>query len=578
METFEKDKSMDDSSRQPESTVEPVAADQEMKAPCLPEQELTAEAAGDSCKEAEAQMCDDARSEGESPAAEPDIPHSPVPAGQQGEVFSAEACWAREAEAGESFWHSTTIPEPVYRAEREESDSPYADSPYVSYNEARQNGTAEQWRASFDDAPPVKKSKKTRKTRQSGKKVGKGLIAAALAFAVLGSAAGSVITGAVMNGAMERANAELQGQIDALKEQSGGIVINTATTPSGSGTAAVGGTMTPSQVYARNVQSVISVTATGYATNRWTTSQFTSTGSGFIISEDGYILTNYHVIEGYSEVKVTTKDEESYEAEVIGYDAFSDVALLKVEAEGLPSVIIGDSDAAVVGDMVAAIGNPLGELASTQTVGYISAKNRMVNTDGTILNMLQTDAAINSGNSGGPLFNMNGQVIGITTAKYSGSSSSGATIEGIGFAIPINAVMDLIEDLMEHGYVTNQAYMGINMDEMDPSVAKYYGLPTGPRVAIIEEGSAAEKAGLQVGDIIDALGDVDITTVADLSYAMRSYRAGDTATIKVYRGGEFLELPITFDEKPAQTTTTEPVETQPQQDYSGGFPFSWPFG
>ncbi len=499
----------------------------------------------------------------------------PTPTSGQEEVFSAEACWAREAEAGDTFWHATTTPDPVYRVRQAESSSPYADSPFVSYEEARRSGTTEQWRASFDDAPPAPKPKKKRKP---GKSASRGLVAAALIFALLGSAAGAGITGAVMNHKLENTTAQLQSQLDALSQR-GGLTINTAGTPTGSGIVSADGLMTPAQVYAQNVQSVISVTTTGYVTNRWTTSQFTATGSGFIISQDGYVLTNYHVIEGYTKVEVTTIEDVTYEATVVGYDAFSDVALLKVEAENLPSVIIGDSDATAVGDMVAAIGNPLGELQSTQTVGYVSAKNRMVNTDGTIINMLQTDAAINSGNSGGPLFNMYGQVIGITTAKYSGSSSSGATIEGIGFAIPINAVMDLIGDLMEHGYVTNQAYMGVSLDEMDAAVAQYYGLPTGPRVSSVEEGSAAQKAGIQEGDIIDAVGDADISSYSDLSYALRNYKAGDTTTITVYRSGEFLELTITFDEKPAQTTTDttqapeQRVEEGNGQEDFGFFPF-----
>lgn len=163
---------------------------------------------------------------------------------------------------------------------------------------------------------------------------------------------------------------------------------------------------------------------------------------------------------------------------------------------------IGNSDDLEVGDQVAAIGNPLGELTSTQTVGYVSAKDRSVNTDGTIINMLQTDAAINSGNSGGPLFNMNGEVVGITTAKYSGSTSSGASIEGIGFAIPINDVMKLVDDLMEYGYITGQAYLGvtINSKDLDASTAAAYGLPVGARVESVTEGSCAQKAGLQAGD------------------------------------------------------------------------------
>ena len=173
--------------------------------------------------------------------------------------------------------------------------------------------------------------------------------------------------------------------------------------------------------------------------------------------------------------------------------------------------------------------------------------------------MIQTDAAINSGNSGGPLFNMQGEVVGITTAKYSGSTSSGASIEGIGFAIPIDDVMDLVDDLMEYGYVTNQAYLGVYLEEMDANVAQAYGLPSGPRVQSVVEGSCAETAGIQAGDIIIGLGDQEVSSYSDLTYALRNFKAGDTTTIQVYRSGQELTLNITLDEK---TVENDPSQTE----------------
>lgn len=285
----------------------------------------------------------------------------------------------------------------------------------------------------------------------------------------------------------------------------------------------------------------------------------TSAGSGFVLTKDGYIITNHHVIENATSVKVSTYDGTEYDAQIIGSDSTNDVAVLKVDAEDLSAVTIGSSDDLVVGDQVVAIGNPLGELTSTLTVGYVSAKDRDVTTEGTILNMIQTDAAINSGNSGGPLFNMKGEVVGITTAKYSGSSSSGASIEGIGFAIPIDDVMPLVDDLINYGYV-NSAYLGVMVSNMDEETAAYYNLPIGVYVQEVTPGYAAEKAGVQAKDIIVALGDCNVSNTSDLTRLLRNYKAGDKTTLTVYRSGAKVVLDITLDEKP-QTTAEENTQT-----------------
>jgi serine protease Do len=213
--------------------------------------------------------------------------------------------------------------------------------------------------------------------------------------------------------------------------------------------------------------------------------------------------------------------------------------------------------------MVVAIGNPLGdELASTMTVGYVSGKDRSISTDGTIINMLQTDAAINSGNSGGPLFNMKGEVIGITSAKYSGSSSSGASIEGIGFAIPINDVMGMIDDFMNYGYLRNQAYLGVSVMDMDASTARMYSLPTGSYVQEVVEGGSAHRAGVLPQDIIIAIGEYSISGNSSLTTTLRRFSAGDTTTITVYRAGAEITLDITFDERPQDLNaqSTQPLD------------------
>ena len=254
-------------------------------------------------------------------------------------------------------------------------------------------------------------------------------------------------------------------------------------------------------------------------------------------------------------------DGTEYEAKIVGTDETNDVAVLKItENVQLQAVTVGSSDALNVGDQVVAIGNPLGELTSTLTVGYVSAKGRDVTTDGKTINMIQTDAAINSGNSGGPLFNSQGEVVGITTAKYSGSSSSGATIEGIGFAIPIDDVMPLVDDLINYGYI-NSAYLGVMVSEMDASTASYYGLPVGAYVQEVTAGNCAEKAGLKAKDIIVGLGDYEIKSVSDLTKALRKFKAGDTTLITVFRSGQELSLSITLDEKPRATETEIPAPT-----------------
>jgi serine protease Do len=319
---------------------------------------------------------------------------------------------------------------------------------------------------------------------------------------------------------------------------------------SGVSTIPAGSGLTAAQVYAKNARSVVLIKATVVTDLYGQTATGHSTGSGFILSENGYVVTNFHVVEGASTVDVVLVDGTTYRAGLVGYDSTNDLAVLKVEATGLSAVTLGSSNALVVGDQVVAIGNPLGELTATLTVGYVSAKERTINTDGTVINMIQTDAAINSGNSGGPLFNMRGEVVGITTAKYSGASSSGATIEGIGFAIPMDDVLDELEDLLRYGYIKS-AYLGVLVQNMDASVAGIYGLPVGAYVVGVEEGYCAQKAGIREKDIITAVNDTTITTITDLTRALRGYEPGDKVTVTVYRAGQILELPVKLDERPA---------------------------
>lgn len=344
--------------------------------------------------------------------------------------------------------------------------------------------------------------------------------------------------------------------------------------------------MTGSQVYAANVGSSVGITTELVTTNYWgQTVRGAAAGSGFVVSKDGYVLTNYHVIDGASTIKVAFVDGTTYDATLVGGEEANDIAVLKINADNLTPVILGNSDNLVVGEQVCAIGNPLGELTFTFTSGYVSALDRSITMEnGEIMNMLQTDTAINSGNSGGPLFNMYGQVIGITTAKYSSSSSSSASVEGIGFAIPINDVKEMVTDIIEKGYVTGKPNVGILMNDVSTE-AQRYGIPAGAYVEAVLENSCGEKAGLKQGDIITAVDNSAVTSSSQLSSAVKNYKAGDTVTFTIYRDKELQTIEVTLDEsnierakamEELQASYQESQKAQQQQQYQQGY--SWPFG
>ena len=428
-------------------------------------------------------------------------------------------------------------------------ESPFAHSPYEMNFEVQ----------------PQACTTKPKKVKKSRSGFGKRFLAAVAALALLAGSCG--VTAAIVNNRWEKKTQameqtinqklyDLQAQVDAANQKPGVTVVDSL------------GNMSAGGVYTQNVQSVVLITCEVAGTSYFGQTTGTSSGSGFIISQDGYVVTNYHVVEGAKAIYVTTHNDEKFPATLVGQDSTNDVAVLKVESTGLPHVTLGSSDALNVGDQVVAIGNPLGDLTATLTVGYVSAKDRDVTTEGATINMIQTDAAINSGNSGGPLFNMKGEVVGITTAKYSGSSSSGATIEGIGFAIPIDDVTSMIDDLINYGYVTG-AYLGVVVSDMDKETAEYYGMPMGAYVSEVTPGYAAEKAGLKAKDIIVALGDYQVTSVNDLTRALRNFSAGETTTLTIYRGGMKQTLSIILDEKP-QDTTSAPAATETMPN-SGSF-------
>ena len=315
-----------------------------------------------------------------------------------------------------------------------------------------------------------------------------------------------------------------------------------------------GKTLTAQEVYGINVDAVCGI-ATEVTTNVFGQTASTAVvGSGFVLTEDGYVVTNNHVVEGTDNVSVKLHDGSTYPAEVVGGDSLSDVALLKIEAEGLSHVAVGDSDAIAVGEGCIAIGNPLGELTFTMTGGYVSALPREINISGKPISMFQTDAAINAGNSGGPLFDMAGNVIGITSAKISGITGSGASIEGVGFAIPINEALRVVYDLQEYGYVRGRAFLGVTVKELDAATADTYGLPVGPIVQSVVADSCADKAGIAVKDIILAFNERNVKTYTQLMSALNKCSAGDVVTLRIYRAGAELDVTLTLDERPEEQT------------------------
>ena len=425
------------------------------------------------------------------------------------------------------------------------------------------------------DMPPVDQPKKPHK-KNGGKKG----VALALVCALLGGGMGvgggflgaslargnlpqTVVSGdgvsTVMQGVRETSVLQIQ-QIDSSKE------------------------LTAAEVYAANVNSTVGIVTSAVTTNFWgQQTQSAAAGSGFIFTDDGYIITNYHVIEGANTVTVSTYDGTQYDAKIIGYDESNDVAVLKVDAQGLTPVVIGSSSKLNVGDNVVAIGNPLGELTFSLTAGAVSALNRDVTmSSGSTQELIQTDCAINSGNSGGALFNMYGEVVGITNAKYSGSSGSGASIDNIGFAIPMDDVYNIITSIIEKGYI-EKPYIGVSVISVSDETQKY-GLPQGAAVQSLTDDGPAKAAGLQVNDIITKVNDTEITSSNDLVKTIGACKPGDRITLTVYRQGQTMEISLEVAQKIQSATAAAASESsdQSQQNqsrgYSGQLPGFFGFG
>ena len=339
---------------------------------------------------------------------------------------------------------------------------------------------------------------------------------------------------------------------------------------------------TAAEVYAENVNSTVGIRTSIVTTNFWGyQSTGAAAGSGFIISSDGYILTNYHVVEDSTSNTVSLYDGTEYDAELVGYDESNDIAVLKIDAKDLSPVVLGDSDNMNIGDGVLAIGNPLGELTFSLTTGVVSALDREVTLSSNVtMNLIQTDCAINSGNSGGALFNLYGEVIGITNAKYS-YSSSGTTVDNIGFAIPINHVKSIVESIIENGYIA-KPYIGVSVSDVS-SEAQSYGLPAGASVQSVVENGPAAEAGVQQSDIITAANGTEISGKSDLVNLVGTMTPGDELRLTVYRQGGTIELTVTVGETQKSATANEDAQQQTQsqqqeQQYSQGGQSMFPFG
>lgn len=297
------------------------------------------------------------------------------------------------------------------------------------------------------------------------------------------------------------------------------------------------GALSLQEIYRRcigSVVSIVTVTPSGKAS-----------GTGIIMSEDGYVITNHHVIESAQAVSVLTSDNQEYAASVVGSDETSDLAVLKVEAEGLQAAEFGDSSVLQVGDSVAAIGDPLGTaLRGTMTDGIISAINRDLTVNDRTMSLIQTNAALNNGNSGGPLINCYGQVIGINTMKMSNFYSASATVEGIGFAIPIDTAKPIIDELIEKGYVSGRPAIGIDGETLPATYRIYYRLPQGIYVTRVYRNSDAAAKGVSEGDIITAINGVSVTTMEQLNRVKNQFTAGQTITLTIYRGGVSSDVEI----------------------------------
>lgn len=393
------------------------------------------------------------------------------------------------------------------------------------------------------------------KAREKKSHKGRG-IALTLAVALASFGAGSLYTSYNWIQEQVKANKEAEANQHTVSQMPQNTISQTSTNKSGAG-------LSVAEVANIAAASVVEIT-TEAVSNDFFFGQYVNqgAGSGVIISSDGYIATNNHVIDGASKITVRLTNGEEYQAKLIGTDPQTDVAVIKVEDAKLQPVTYGDSDSLAVGDTAIAIGNPLGRLGGTVTNGIISALNREIQLENQKMTLLQTNAAINPGNSGGGLFNDQGQLIGLVVAK-SGGSSSGTSIEGLGFAIPVNVVKEVVKSIMDVGYVQGRPVLGVSVVEINSVQKAYqYGVnQLGLYIGKLTEGTKAEKGGLKVGDCIVAVGDSQVTSMADLKQILQQHKVGETVTVLVSREGKLVTLHVELSESVPETKTEEKIQT-----------------
>lgn len=419
-------------------------------------------------------------------------------------------------------------------------------SPYGTYS----NTTGQ---SPYGHPQNIHKAKvKKPKVKKPKKPASRGFVAAMLVISILCSAALGFGGGYLAN--------------NMNSSSSNGVNINKVEASNTSRSSNVSANTT-SEVVKKTADSVVEIETEGVKTGSFAQQYVVQgAGSGVIISEDGYIITNHHVIEDANSVTVTLRDgKTSYTAAVIGSDSENDIALLKVDAKGLTPATFGDSSKLAVGDYVVAIGNPLGQLGGTVTDGIISALARDVVIEGKNMTLLQTNAQISPGNSGGGLFNANGELVGIVNAK-----DSATEVEGIAFAIPINNVLDIIDDLKSYGYVTGKIDLGMQLTDITSNdSAFYYGVnQTGCYVLSVTRGSNAETAGFHTGDLITKVNSTDINTSADVKNALKDSKVGDKVKFTVYRNGETSDLTLTLAEYVPSGNVQNQSSTTPANDNS----------
>lgn len=427
-----------------------------------------------------------------------------------------------------------------YTAQNQQSQNVYNSQPY---------GTAPNHSANAKP-PKAKKPKKQRKP------ISRGGIAIALAVTMVFSCGLGFGGGYLAN----KVNTSTSGSLNITKTS------NSGTTTTASSTSKANST---SEIVKKTADSVVEISTESVVTGSFAQQYVQQgAGSGVIISQDGYILTNNHVINGANSVKVRLRDGTEYDATIIGSDSDNDIALLKVSATGLSPATFGDSNSLAVGDYVVAIGNPLGELGGTVTDGIISALARKVTIEDTQMTLLQTNAQVNPGNSGGGLFNANGELVGIVNAKQSATE-----VEGIAFAIPINNVLDILSDLKEYGYVTGKVDLGIDFTDItSDETAFYYGVnQTGCYVLSVDSGSNAEKAGVTRGDLVTKVNDTDVSSSSDITTALEKAEVGDTVTFTVSRRGTSKTISFVLEEyvpavSNSQITNGSQKSTTPTSD------------